>query len=54
MAINTKTRAVVFNLSRIKLLFTRNVAKVCNVSRTTEWRISKMNMNDQKCDKTGE
>ena len=49
MAIDTKTRAMVFYLSRLS---TRNVAKVCNVSRTSVQKISKMGVDDQKCDKT--
>ena len=52
MAIDSKTKVLVFYLSRIEGLSIRKVAKACNVSRATVWRISKLDMNTTKCEKT--
>ncbi len=52
MAIDSKMKALVFYLSRIEGLSIRKVAKTCNVSRATVWRISKLDMNTTKCEKT--
>lgn len=43
---------MVFYLSRMKGLSIRKIAKACNVSRATVWRISKLDMNMNKCEKT--
>ena len=48
MAIDPKTRATVFYMSKIKHLSTRKIAKECNVSQTTVWRLRRMKMGSSK------
>jgi transposase len=50
MAIDPKTRAMIYHLSKIKGLSIRKVARECNVSVTTVWRIhhSKLQVNQAK------
>ena len=45
MAIDPKTRAMVYYLSKLQGLSIRKVAKACNVSRATVLRIRNMDMN---------
>jgi transposase len=52
MAIDHKTKALVYYLSRFQGLSIRQVARECNVSRATVWRISKMDMSSNGCKKT--
>jgi transposase len=52
MAIDHKTKALVYYLSRFQGLSVREVARECNVSRATVWRISKMDMSSNGCKKT--
>ena len=47
MAVDQKTKALVCHLSRIKGLSIRPVARECNVSWATVWRISKMDMSSR-------
>ncbi|KXJ05130.1 hypothetical protein AC249_AIPGENE19522 [Exaiptasia diaphana] len=49
MAIDPKTRAMVYFLSKMKGLSIRQVAKECNVSKATVWRMRNMAMNNKKC-----
>ena len=51
MAIDHKTKALVYYLSRFQGLSIRQVARECNVSRATVWRISKMDMSSNRCNK---
>ena len=44
MAIDPKIRAMVLNLSKFQGLSIRKVAKECNVSRATVWRMRHMNI----------
>jgi transposase len=51
MAIDDKTEALVYYLSRFQGLSIRQVAKEYNVSRSIMWRISKMDMSSNGCKK---
>ena len=51
MAIDPKTRAMVFHLCRIRGLSIRKVAKECNVSRAYVWRMRHIEMNVNKSSK---
>ena len=52
MAIDQKTKALVYYLSRIQGLSIRQVARECNVSWATVGRISKMDMSSNGWKKT--
>ena len=52
MAIDQKTKALVYYLSRIQGFSIRQVAQECDVSRATVWRISKMDMSSNGWKKT--
>ena len=48
MAIDNKTRALVYYLSKIQGISIRQIAKRCNVPRATVWRISKIDLSSNQ------
>ena len=48
MGIDNRKRAVIYYLSKIQGLSIRQIAKKCNVPRSTVWRISKMDLSSRQ------